>query len=205
MGFCLGFIIVAAVLCWIAVRGSRKVDKWVASQPANARSIAGAPDSAAQAILLEPPGTIVAQYGGTCAACGQHFVPGTRIYWSKGQPTRHYNCEAARRDREAEAFARLMDRLSNSKGTAGRQHILSQAERNIQDPALRSKLILEASRVEAESALEKAATLKTAPARRRRLQEALDSIRNDPMPDEFQAAEIAMLEDALKALDAEAS
>jgi hypothetical protein len=128
MGFCLGFIVVTVVICWVAVRSMRKVDKWVESQPTPSSSTTPAPDVSSQVALREPAGTIVAQYPGTCEACGQHFGPGTRIYWAKGKPTRHYSCEAARRDREAEAFARLMDRLNGSKGTAGRQHILSQAE-----------------------------------------------------------------------------
>ena len=208
MGFCLFFVVVVALIVWVAASILRARDRISGTGSVRNDTPTGDTPQLTQASSApepkEPSGTIISQYPGTCDACGQRFTPGTRIYWKKGDPTRHYSCDGARREREAEAFARLMDRLTGSKGAAGRRLILSNAETSIQDPELRSRLILEASRLDAEGALEKAATLKTAAARRRRLQEALDALRSDPVPDELQAYEISLLEDALKQLDTEA-
>lgn len=149
---------------------------------------------------------ITSLYGGECASCGARFPVGERIYWNKStKRTRHVDCEAARLQREKEAFAKLMDRLENSKGSAGRRSIIEKAGVDIRDQEMRTKLILEASRLDAESALEKAELLKTDVAKRRRLLEALEAIRADAVPDELQAEQIRWLEDALRALGVDVS
>jgi hypothetical protein len=147
------------------------------------------------------PVAITSNYAGTCKTCGAHFPSGTRVYWDKSErTTRHIDCDEARRAREKEAFSKLMDRLENSKGSAGRRNIIDKAALDIQNPEMRTKLLIEASRLDAEAALDKAESLKTDVAKRRRLQDALDAIRADPVPDHLQADQIAWLEEALIAL-----
>ena len=80
---------------------------------------------------------------------------------------------------------------------------MKEALPKLRDDNLRQQLLLESSRIEVEAVLEKIDSLKTDGAKRRNLVAALDAIRADPVPDELQAAEIAMLEDALRELDAE--
>ncbi len=147
---------------------------------------------------------ITSKYGGTCEVCTGRFPEGTVIYWAKSGEVRHASpeaCEKARQNREADAFARLMDRLEKTKGAATRRSLLAKGEEEIRDPALRTKLLIEASRLDSEQAVEKAFSLKTASARRRRLEEALAAIRADPVPDEMQANQIEWLEAALREVE----
>jgi hypothetical protein len=70
-------------------------------------------------------------------------------------------------------------------------------------PQQRLHLLLEVSKAETEATLEKVDTLKSKAAKRRRLEETLAMIRRDAVPDEHQASQIALLEEALTTLDAE--
>jgi hypothetical protein len=166
-----------------------------------ARGVAASPPSMGFFSSDDDDQAITSLYGGECASCGARFPVGDRIYWNKStKRTRHVDCEAARLHREREAFANLMDRLENSKGSAGRRSIIEKSEIDIRNPEMRTKLLLEASRLDAESALEKAESLKTDVAKRRRLMEALDAIRADSVSDSLQAEQIKWIEDALTAL-----
>lgn len=63
---------------------------------------------------------------------------------------------------------------------------------------VQEQLLIEAARIEVRAVLDKVDGLKTPTAKRRNLEEALANLRNDPVPDELQAREIEMLEDALR-------
>lgn len=72
-------------------------------------------------------------------------------------------------------------------------------------PEERLQFLLEASRLDTDATLEKVESLKSKAVRRRRLEEALAAIRADDVSDEMQAGQIALLEEALRTLDAEPS
>jgi hypothetical protein len=59
----------------------------------------------------------------------------------------------------------------------------------------------EVARIEVRAALDRADSLKTVPAKRRAIQEAIDYVRRDSVPDELQAEEIGLLTAALSELD----
>ncbi|KFA89966.1 hypothetical protein Q664_31485 [Archangium violaceum Cb vi76] len=89
-----------------------------------------------------------------------------------------------------------------AKGPAGRRGALKAAFDKLATEEARQELLAEASLIEVTAALEKAASLKTPAAKRRRLEEALAAIREDSVPDELQQQQIAWLEAALRELEA---
>jgi hypothetical protein len=186
---------------------------------ASGQAAAVPPASASQRSTASRPGwgerEITAKYADKCTRCTIPITPGTRIYWTKSKSTvRHVDCGAAKqeheareleqkKDRETDAFFKLLDRLNNAKGSAGRKGVLARAEEQIVTPELRLHLLLEASKLETDAVLEKVAGLKSKAVKRRRLEEALAAIRNDTLPDDMQTQQIALLEEALRTLDAE--
>ncbi|WP_244227441.1 hypothetical protein [Corallococcus aberystwythensis] len=156
---------------------------------------------------------ITANYNGTCTECSSPVVPGQSIYWSKeSRTTRHVDCEAARKDDAArqesqrvEALHGLIDRLHSAKGAATRRNVIARAEKLGVTPEERLQLLLEASRLDTDDTLEKVEGLKSKAVKRRRLEEALASIRADAVSDEMQAEQIALLEEALRMLDGESA
>jgi hypothetical protein len=96
---------------------------------------------------------------------------------------------------------RWLEKIERLKGTASRRAALERALQEIASVDERQKLVLEVSRLEVRAALDKADTLKTPAGKRRTLREALDRIRADTVPDELQAHEIEILEEALRQLD----
>lgn len=89
-----------------------------------------------------------------------------------------------------------------AKGPAGRRGALKAALDRLATEEARQELLAEASLIEVTAALEKAASLKTPTAKRRRLEEALAAIREDSVPDELQQQQVAWLEAALRELEA---
>lgn len=77
---------------------------------------------------------------------------------------------------------------------------LQAALAEIASQAARDRVLLEASRIEVQAALDKADSLKSIGAKRRTLQATIDAIRADAVPDELQAQQIQWLEDALAEL-----
>jgi len=147
---------------------------------------------------------IYARRADTCADCQRRVRENTKVFWSKGlREVRHVDCEAAQRTDEADAFVKLVSRLSSAKGPAARRAVIEAAEGVELSPERRLQLVLEASRIDTDAALEKVAGLKSKEVKRRRLQEALASVKGDAVPDEMQADQIALLEDALRTLEAE--
>ena len=65
---------------------------------------------------------------------------------------------------------------------------------------VRERLYVKAARIEVRAVLDKVDGLKTAAAKRRNLEEALANLRSDPVPDDLQGREIALLEEALRDL-----
>lgn len=114
--------------------------------------------------------------------------------------------EAARRaqleaaEREKNAVTRACAKIKSAKTPAGRRSALQDGLAVVETPELRQQLLVEAARAEVEAVLAKASTLKTAKAKRRHLEEALSALRSDAVPDELQAREIALLEQALAEL-----
>lgn len=158
----------------------------------------GGPDLAE--LRRKHPGALLARHPGTCVACGHRFDTGALILWDKRTRTAsHADCQAERRAREAEALARLIQRIDEG-GENTRKHVLASGMKLLEDPELRTQLILEASRIEAEAALESADALATATQKRQRLEGALARIRSDEVPDEMQAEQISWLEEALAKL-----
>lgn len=103
--------------------------------------------------------------------------------------------------REEETLRQALDRLEGAKGPAGRRAALSWGLDRLTIPALRQRLMVEASRVEVEAVLDKVDGLKTAAAKRRHLTAALEALRADEIPDEVQAQQIRWLEEAIAALE----
>lgn len=94
-----------------------------------------------------------------------------------------------------------VSKIESLKGPAARRTALEAALMTISRPELRDRLLLEASRIEVQAALDKADSLKTPAAKRRTLRAALDALLSDKIPDELQAPQIQMLEAALRELE----
>lgn len=158
---------------------------------------------------------IVAQYNGPCTSCDVRVLPGDAAYWhTEDRTVRHVDCEAARarrearkateqREKDAAAFSKLLDRLATAKGAATRRNVVERAEALNLTPQQRLQLLLEAGRLDTDATLEKVEGLKSKAVKRRHLEEALAAIRADAVPDEMQAEQVALLEEALKTLDSE--
>jgi hypothetical protein len=159
---------------------------------------------------------------GPCSTCTIRIRPGDMIYWDTlGKTARHTEgfCaqlvtqanakaaqEAERKEQSdrSEAFHRLLDRLSRAKTAATREKIVGEAKVEAALTAQqRLRLLLEASKADTDDTLEKVETLKSRAVKRRRLEEMLAVIRADDVPDDMQADQIALLEEALRTLDAE--
>lgn len=101
---------------------------------------------------------------------------------------------------ETDAAARASAKIRSAKTSAGRRSALQDGLAVVTSPELRQQLLVEVARAEVEAVLTKASTLKTAKAKRRHLEDALSALRTDSVPDELQAREIAILEQALAEL-----
>ncbi len=99
-----------------------------------------------------------------------------------------------------EAFLKLLDRVASAKGAATRSAVVEHAKAMELTAEQQTQLLLEVARADTEAALEKAESLKSKAVKRKRLEEALAQIRADDVPDELQADQIAMLEEALQKL-----
>ncbi|MGI5865821.1 MAG: HIRAN domain-containing protein [Myxococcales bacterium] len=103
------------------------------------------------------------------------------------------------------ALKDLLRDLREATTPRARRKVLEKAAKaGLRDDS-REALLLEASKLEVEAALEKAASLKTPQAKRRVLETALAEIKADEVDDEHQAQQIAWLEQALAELDSAAS
>lgn len=100
-------------------------------------------------------------------------------------------------EREQAAVERATAKISSAKTSVGRRSALQTGLDAVVTPALRQQLLLVAARAEVDGVLAKAASLKTAKAKRRHLEEALVALRADDVPDDLQANEIVLLEESL--------
>ena len=110
-----------------------------------------------------------------------------------------------RRASEDDLFLKWISKVESLKGPAARRAAVEQGLKELQDAALRERLLLEAAKINVHAALDKADGLKTTQAKRRTLQTALDEVRGDQLADELQAREIQLLADALRALETPAA
>lgn len=147
------------------------------------------------------PQLIVSQYRGNCPACLRVILPGMNIWWVRGQKARHQDCAIARAAEEEGWLAEALDKLRDARGPASRANVLTAALGKITEQPRREKLLIEAARIGVQATLDKVDTLKGVRAKRRLLEEALVTLRADPVPDELQVEEVAWLSDALKQLD----
>jgi hypothetical protein len=125
-------------------------------------------------------------------------------------PARYAQLEARLRDDRARQTAerdnailfRTLAELEAARGPRSRDNALSSGLAQLVQPHMREQLLLEASRIEVRSVLDKVAGLKTKSAKLRNLHEALARISIDDIPDQLQAAEIAELERAVAQVEA---
>lgn len=106
--------------------------------------------------------------------------------------------------RPDEAYLSWIGRIEGAKGPAKRRAIVEAALRDLSGGEYREKLLVEAARIEVHAALDKADGLETRAAKLRTLRSALDAVRADEIPDELQAREIYLLEQAIAETEAEA-
>jgi hypothetical protein len=103
---------------------------------------------------------------------------------------------------DEQVLTSALEQLESLKGSAARRNALEAALAKLQAQHLRERLLIEAARIEVRAVFDKVDSLKSPAAKRRHLEAALEQIRNDPVPDQLQAAEIAALERALRDLEA---
>jgi hypothetical protein len=156
-----------------------------------------------------------------CSVCTIRIRPDDRIFWDPyDKQARHAgyceqlvseaNAKAAKKaEREeqvsrSEAFHRLLERITRAKTAATREKVVAEARgEEALTAQQRLRLLLEASKADTDDTLEKVEALKSKAVKRRRLEEMLTAIRADEVPDEMQADQIALLEEALRTLDAD--
>lgn len=103
---------------------------------------------------------------------------------------------------DEDLFVKLVADVEKARGPASRKAALDRGLGLLQQQHLRERLLMESARIEVRAVLDKVDGLKTPAAKRRHLTEALTALRADPVPDHLQAREIAVLEGALRELDA---
>ena len=108
-------------------------------------------------------------------------------------------------DDESGEFLKWVSKIESLKGPASRRAALDAGLQALRTEEGRKRLLVEASKIEAQAALDKADSLKMRQAKKRTIQAALDAIRSDPVPDELQQEQIRWLEEALAELDEEAA
>lgn len=208
---CIGFMVALVVLLVWGVRRTLK-----------SRTRSDADDAAPPAKEIKRPPKkrfyekeMSAYRYSECSTCTVRIRPGDRIYWDKyDKRARHADClaaiaisdakeekeHAARRDA---AFTKLLDRLAGAKGTATREALVQRARQLDLSDEQRLQILIEASAHEVDDVIEKVEALKSKTVRRRRLQESLARLRADAVPDELQADQIRIVEEALQKVEAE--
>lgn len=104
---------------------------------------------------------------------------------------------------EADSEALLLKwaaKIEAAKGPATRRAALQSGLEELPTDELRARLKMEASRLEVQAALDKIEALKSVAAKKRTLEQAIESVRSDGVPDELQVDQIKWLEEALAEL-----
>ena len=151
-----------------------------------------------------PPGArrITANYRGRCSRCSRAVSPGDLIDWNPSdRSVQHADCDASAKTFHDEVIRAALERIEAARGPVARGNALKAALAKLTDANDRSRLVLEASRLEAAAVLDKADSLKSPAAKRRHLEAAIASIQADEVPDELQREQLGWLQDALRALD----
>ena len=146
---------------------------------------------------------IRASFRSSCPRCDNVIEKDAFVWWKKGEKAIHLDCAGAAKSAEELRVADALDKMSLAKGPAKRRHILAGLLAEVSDPDTRAHLLLEASKIEVEAVLGKADKLKTPAAKRRLLEEALEVLRMDDVPDELQEVQIRWLQEALADLERE--
>lgn len=100
-----------------------------------------------------------------------------------------------------EILLKWINKIESLKGPAARRTAVEAALRSLQNEEQRKRLLLEASRIEVDATLGKVDSLKTASAKKRTLQNAIQELKSDLVPDELQAQLLEMLESELHNLE----
>ncbi|MBN2267201.1 MAG: hypothetical protein JW725_02565 [Candidatus Babeliaceae bacterium] len=126
---------------------------------------------------------------------------------SNSVPSKQSNSPAPQKNlhpvKDEEALLRWINKIESLKGPAARHAAVEAALKNAWSKEQRKRLLFEASRIEVNATLDKADSLKTKSAKRRVLQNALQEIQSDSVPDELQTQLITMLESELQNLENE--
>lgn len=183
----------APVLCWIAYLAFRRMGRGrvltaqLVSEPTSSKGV-----------------LLTARWDDRCADCARTTYQGSRIYWHpQTRQVRHESCGLARASAEQIVFRRGLERMEAAKGAATRAIALKDALAEIDSQTTRRHLQVEYTRLVAIAALDKADALKTAAAKRRHIDAALNEIRRDEVPDDLQAEQIVWLQEARSRLDQE--
>lgn len=145
---------------------------------------------------------ITARYRDYCRRCKRAVAPGEQIDWNPDdRSVVHADCVASARTFHDEVIKAALERIEAAKGPVARRNALQAALGKLTDQVERTRLVLEASRLEAAAVLDKADSLKSPAAKRRHLEAAIATLQADEVPDELQAEQLGWLQDALKALD----
>ena len=93
-----------------------------------------------------------------------------------------------------------VSRIEGYKGPVARRSALERALTEVTNPEQQRQLMQAASRIEVAAVLDKVDSLASVEAKKRNLQNAIDSIHADNVPDELQANELQILEARLRSL-----
>ncbi len=98
---------------------------------------------------------------------------------------------------EDEDYLRWIARIEGARGAASRRAAKEAALRALSRDDLRQRLICEAARIEVQAAFDKADGLKTSAAKLRTLRAAIEAVRAEDVPAEFQSSQVEALEEAI--------
>lgn len=145
---------------------------------------------------------LTARFRGRCMRCGATVTPGDAIDWHpETRQVQHADCAPHLAAARSETVRAALSRIERASGPVSRRNALAAALAELPSGQHRTTLLVEASRIEVNAVLDKVDSLKTPSAKRRHLEAALRTLREDELPDELQREQLAWLEDALRALE----
>lgn len=145
---------------------------------------------------------IEALYRSRCTSCGQTCTPGDRIFWHRKLKTvRHADCSVGFRTRQRDFVAKALDRIAAGGPGTRKTAVEAALQQLAVGSPERQEFLIEVARHDVAATLDKVDSLKSAAAKRRHLQAALDRLTADEVPDELQAEQFQWLRDALRSLE----
>lgn len=145
---------------------------------------------------------LAARWRSVCAVCSGSVLPETMIDWDpETKRVQHADCQASAQLAASVEVQRVLEKIEKATGPVSRRNALVDGLTKFPVGEHRTKLLIEAGRIQARAVLDKADSLKSPAAKRRHLTQAIEDLKKDEVADELQREEFAWLEDALKALD----